>query len=1498
MNSSDSKADGAGKMEQNPDEAAQGHAPFFQGDTETPISDSSSLPTDPSSFTPPSRSGTLVWQQRPSSKTRTVMPTESKKPNPPKSKLDAASASDVEVSRSQITQSLGSKDPKWFRQTPDRGLGSLAYMKADNDNAMSILSPRENTRLPGMSRESTVEPEKESSPRTQSVRSNSPSRENSLRGSKALSQRFSASAIASPMPLGSPLPTLDSHRLEPPTSEMAASSSQEKESTSSRGIAMSPSQGRLFQDRGDRPPSPTKGLGGFVQSAMLKRSESVSKRRSVQAGLGLSRGNSIASNRSGHDGSRAVMNIINSRESKIASRETSPILISRLGPGMATSTASEIRETNEAQVSANEVAACVAESHDDFIKPALPNNSRLSPKDINSQSFPLEFPTKSPPKTPNQSVDTNKQAPSKASWLQTALNRSDSPMQKAVQPSQPSWMVEVNRAKQLRGGVDHERSATSKELATEGIIQPSSIGSDIKYSSLIDRTGTHSPQATSQDRARSGDIPLEKQSLSSSVKKEDEIDHIGTTTKFSKANTAGKELGSAETDTASKMASVPSPIAESIKKSIATKTKPLTPPKKDFRSNLKSRQIPGDKKQEEEPEFKNVFGKLKRTQTQNYVAPDELKDNIKRGKAGLVVTGGPKKTERRDELKESISRKKEEIKTGGPTNLSGKISDRGDANIPENTASDIIARKIGLGGLENALETSPSPTSTDLKVPETKSMKKVEIEKPIYIREKQSTVPGRMQTEPTKSGKLADRYNPNLAGMLSRGLSPLSGGAGYLNVVETPKSANYPNDRSILASRQASDEKLASTQLSHATKGRARGPKRRLPTSVKLESSLESKGVDREHDLQENVVVTTETHLTASTPKGELLRTGIIARPMSSNSIENNQESLFTPLIKPVTPTKKAVLDKFKSLPPQSPSLLSQSSTPTKTSSLSPNQMPKSSPASPHVRKPSTKIIHSPQAITIPTSQSEINVSPQPIEVEVASAAMAMQPISVSLPLKSEKSTPQEKVSSNLRSQLSVSQSFQRHPPEKTENVLTSGADRDGPPYDSGSPRPQKPNPPIKTSTRKDKDAAIQAAGFGEQIAKDLVGLGIRSSPGDLNTPNTHHLGLQSPMQSPTETSRPLPLPPKKPQSIAGRVVSSNAPSLTQLPKESSSPEVVQTYRLITEIFGKTPISKTKVNIETHKVLSSRVSSNDSDKIKTLRKQIWQISGDGKKMDIASDQEHILYDENMYLCTHVFGAGALGTRTTETYFWHGDEVPSSAIEDAQLFARKAAKDNNGKLIILPQGKETSNFFHALGGIVITRHGYSGTYMLCGRRHVGQIAFDEVPFTVGSLCSGFPYIISAPFGKLYLWKGKGSGADELGCARLIGMDLGLTGEIEEVEEGNEPEDFWKAFPDRTKPASPIGDNYWHLKPSCDNFDTHLFFVEVEAPPPKSSSGLTFGWARRGSAVSENCVAKITEIHPFTQSDLKVMGVFVLDTFFEIFMYVAAISILVSLRLPLT
>lgn len=314
---------------------------------------------------------------------------------------------------------------------------------------------------------------------------------------------------------------------------------------------------------------------------------------------------------------------------------------------------------------------------------------------------------------------------------------------------------------------------------------------------------------------------------------------------------------------------------------------------------------------------------------------------------------------------------------------------------------------------------------------------------------------------------------------------------------------------------------------------------------------------------------------------------------------------------------------------------------------------------------------------------------------------------------------------------------------------------------------------------------------------------------------------------------------------------------------------------MISDFFDTLPKTDDRVDIDPELVLNTET---DELKTRTIQKQIWEITGDGKKQDLPKHQEDILFEGSMYVCVHSFECET-GKRT-EAYLWLGDEVAEAAMEDAQLFARRVARDNGAKLELVRQGKEPAKFIEALGGIIITRRGSSSRssssalYMLRGRRHLGQIAFDEVDISRQNLCSGFPFVISAKFGKLYLWKGKGSGADEIGSARLIGMNLGLTGEIEEFSEGEEPQSFFDAFPDSETVEPCVTSEHWHLKPKHDKYRCRLLRID-------HMLGKGFWNRHRSSSPVTRPNDTIQEIDPFCQKDLRAGDIYILDSFFEVY-----------------
>ncbi|KAL8997104.1 MAG: hypothetical protein Q9169_003540 [Polycauliona sp. 2 TL-2023] len=1397
--------------------------------------------TSPSTATAPSRAGTLSWQQRPisrgsaGSRARPLsqLAAENHAAKSPRASVEPPSTAERGLSKDEIAESLAYKDPTWFSQTQERGLGSAAYRRDRNDSMTETLSTTGSMRLPGMPRESTVEPERQGSPASETIRSLSPSRGGSIRGGPPRPFKYSASTSLSSSSSTRPhLPIMNSHIFEPPFPENTTSGMKDLPSTGMMSTTIS--QGRISPERLERSPSPTKGLGGFVQSAMLKRSDSVSKRWSAQPSTGLSRGNSIASNRSGYEASKygiASLNAPNEQAPAKASREISPVATSRPGSSHSTmnviqtgkendkpgfSGVPEPRNTANAPTNASVTPPSQHEKDHSDIDHSRPNRDRTKSET-------------SPPSSPSK-----RWSPTKSSWLENAINKSDSPKPKMPPPPQPSWKANLNQPNQQRGVTDPGKSNNFKQVSTSGLLRSPPMGATINQPNSISSLAS---------RPASGKLELPRTNSFNSVLDPRKDQHSRSPTNVETSPTSARKPDTAVATTSSQSAvaeaasaeTTPSkprkPNAASEKKSESPqmpRPKPETPPKKDFRSNLKPRQVSGDRKPTEDAEFKNVFGKLKRTQTQNYVAPDELKDNILRGKAGLSVTGGPKKTDRRDEFKESLLKQKEAMKAGSPPAVGRKPSV--DISTKNQRAPEAAASATGKPmTISERGSSSPTPSSASTE-PQSEVLARLQHLKG----EKSRPTAGLPQSDlakqknpPVNERKGLD-FNSSLAGMLARGPSPLTGRDQPAPIAVSRSDGTHSSPTTVDTLQSPKE----GPQLTHMTKARARGPKRRLPKSNETHEETSSK------------VKLHNSSPTLTKTKSEPTR-----------KIESPSTSIQEPQARPLTTIFNNHRKPSQPQPPRKSSLNIDKLSLSKAPPLESVPTTKSHPLSPEIQRPRK------------SSTSVLSSS-----------------------IKTSDMLPEETVKGRVDNK----------PSSKGVQIPTEPTSQDSPPSVRGTaakwaqsvPSGERSSPartksPIKLPTRKDEEAAMQDAGLLPKEQAPL-GLGIISNIQSPRKSDIAQHGLPTP---PLGSPRSPQLPAKKPPSIASRFVSTGTTGESTSKVEGTRvPQSSEAGRLFAELFDESPNNNLKVNIDTPAVLSSRTQVLEASRIRTLRKQLWEVTAGGKLIPVPPDQSHILFEESLYICHHVFG-GFSGTRNTEVYLWCGDGVATSAVEDAQIFARKEAKDHGGKLIVLAQGKETANFFHALGGIVITRHGQSDRaslrYMLCGRKHMGQIAFDEVDFTTESLCKGFPYLVSSGPGKVHLWKGSGSGVDELGCARLIGMDLGVRGEIEEVDDGHEPDTFWKCFPSGLQ-QSPNGRDesiakHWQIKPSCEHYTARLYQVDIEAPRPKSSS--SFMWGRRGSApaTEENAAfhAQIKEIAPFAQSDIFNDGVFVLDTFFEIF-----------------
>ncbi|KXL45658.1 hypothetical protein M433DRAFT_63605 [Acidomyces richmondensis BFW] len=318
------------------------------------------------------------------------------------------------------------------------------------------------------------------------------------------------------------------------------------------------------------------------------------------------------------------------------------------------------------------------------------------------------------------------------------------------------------------------------------------------------------------------------------------------------------------------------------------------------------------------------------------------------------------------------------------------------------------------------------------------------------------------------------------------------------------------------------------------------------------------------------------------------------------------------------------------------------------------------------------------------------------------------------------------------------------------------------------------------------------------------------------------------------------------------------------------------------------------LSINVHAALSN---DGQNPPVRTVRKSVYEILPDGSKRASSQQEEYTFFDETVYVCSHCYSVEA--AKKSDIFIWKGESSSEAAAEQAQIIAKRMSKEvGTATLSIVEQGYECPPFLQAIGGIFVTRRGSrlnaSKQYMLCGRKHLGHIAFDEVDFKVASLCPGFVYLISYPVTlqqtKLFLWKGSACSAEEISAARLAAMDLNEAGEIIEVDNGAEFASFLKIFGDGMPRTNiPRASPFWQQKAQAPNlFETRLF--RIQQCEQKSGLLANFftrrpSWnslsaSRPSSRDHEEVKMEAKHIDPFTQADLEAEGVYVLDAFSEV------------------
>ncbi|KAF3926944.1 hypothetical protein ABW20_dc0107185 [Dactylellina cionopaga] len=1313
---------------------------------------------------------------------------------------DNESDAGSEISREQIAKNLSSKDPSYFRQTADRGFKSAALRRDAEDS----FSGGGRMALPGMFERTPEQPRPVSSMSNASASTSfstpiSESRafpkSNSFLDSLPDEKPLSASEVPG---WKTPSSVSKTHQLEP---SFSALSVQDEESSSMPSAYSISTSGRTSPEKTGRPASPTKGLGGFVQSAMLKREASMRKPGPP--------GNTISSlSRSG---------------SNVSDKEwTTPIRRER---GLSTLSRGSTPAPDE------------KEGEERRGREMSPAESVVSTVTTSTEGWRGRTEA-TPPTSPSKTMNSRRWSPTKSSWLESALQKDIAPVignqPTMFPPSREGSQRSPTREKSIRSARDaaaiREERARAR-MAASAVPRKMSVDSQAsdqpRFDSNYFRPAIQPKSAMLSKRPLSEiftppaladfSIPSKQTVIEEKLEKpeqqeeQEKIEKLEEPTKTEMPSSIPRPVVATKPSLPDKPAN-----GSEAKDKPPVKTKPVfergpgttmtIDPRAAREASLREKQ---QAKKDGVP-LLDARARLSPTKTQNYKAPDELKETIVAGKSALQGRGGPQNFKPPNELKEKVLAAKAALQDrGGPQNfkppneLKEKVlAARGNllpsVGVQKQQAPDPLKETVSSARsqLRPSSPTKNSPNVSPTKLSFTRSAtipvnfeerddrqpRRPESgdgvfegqENSMPVVSKQISAPARIEKP---GSKLADRFNPSLANLLSKGPPKMGRPGGF---GESSSSSRAP----ISAASQEAEE---GPQLTHMTKSRARGPKRRAPPTAASSVTAEPETPKPTSSLQPRSINPVRRSLGQNGYGGSPSPSPAPFTPSRPSMIsvqsyeEENSQAAQERKEKPPTPAKSPLLRAKSSKLSMRESLPSLSSNPS-TPAIKPKS-PMSSREPEGEGLPSVK----PLFFATPQERSTPRRLPTPPSASVTPSPSGPRP----LPKPPMKSKP----------------TFEE---EESESVIAPSVKGSIARWGSTNSTPE---------TTPQRKGVIKLPSYQDEVAA------MESSK-----------AYRSPQASGNGSSAPSPLRLGHP-----RVVSENTLDVIG----------VDAARYLSQFFSGPVSSPPKGGIDVTPLLESKPKQN-AEPVQTLKKQVWEITGiNGKKDPVPVGQEHILYEDGLYMCLHSYMEGN-GLMASEVFLWSGDRVSLGTVEEAQLSARRLAREYDGRMIVTQQGKETPRFIEALGGVIITRRGSRARiqqdipYMLCCRKVWGGIAFDEVDIHFTNLYSGYPYIISTP-DRLYLWKGKGSSTEELRAARVASFDLANDNEVKQIDEDKEPEFFVEMMGGEASDQKQA--QYWSLKPQHPQY-----------------------------------AIRAIEIHPFAQSDLDPTNIYIIDAFFELYIIV--------------
>ncbi|KAH8292417.1 hypothetical protein KR054_009491, partial [Drosophila jambulina] len=232
-----------------------------------------------------------------------------------------------------------------------------------------------------------------------------------------------------------------------------------------------------------------------------------------------------------------------------------------------------------------------------------------------------------------------------------------------------------------------------------------------------------------------------------------------------------------------------------------------------------------------------------------------------------------------------------------------------------------------------------------------------------------------------------------------------------------------------------------------------------------------------------------------------------------------------------------------------------------------------------------------------------------------------------------------------------------------------------------------------------------------------------------------------------------------------------------------------------------------------------------------------------------------------YVLTYNYEANN-GEQGSIVYVWQGAKASASVKERAFQDGLALAVEKNALLVLTTQGHEPRHFYKIFKGKLLASYtALPVTAQLFRIRGTveSDIHASEVPADSSSLASGDAFaLVSAKSHKIYVWIGLGASTFEKNAALERFAHYWDDAEVEQVEEGAEPDDFWEELNGEGQYDRSLVD---HGRPLLE---PRLFHCRL----------------------TPNGLVKVEEVAKYEQEDLDSDDVMLLDAGDEIYMWVGS------------